>query len=155
MEGVPKRFTVQTSYVPDTTYTKGDGQTCEYLAKTGPACTIYASRPKACREWSCMWLQARLDMGDRPDVLGLIFDERTRVPSALVQDFGEHTYAVHEVWEGASLSPLAADMIEQLSRAFVVMVFYKDGRRGVQGPGIRAEIHPPEKKTHLPIYGMK
>ena len=143
---------------PLKTHTKSEGATCQYLipAKSaGPACTIYENRPTACREWSCMWLQARLDMGDRPDVLGLIFDERTRVPSALVQDFGEHTYAIHEVWEGASLSPLAADMIAQLARVFVVMIFHKDGRRGVQGPGIRAEVHPAEKKKHLPVYGMK
>ena len=49
---------------------------CMHL-KEGTGCAIYATRPKGCREFKCLWLASWKSMGfltedDRPDKLGIM-----------------------------------------------------------------------------------
>lgn len=137
VEGVPMRPDLRSRLV----YRKQEGEECIHLAPKGPACMIYDVRPKACREWSCGWLTEQvLDEEQRPDRWGIIVDERPPTPG-----FGP-TWMVHETRDGAFFEPGPHAFIETLTADRIVLMAYFDGRRGVRGPGIRAEIHPPSKQ---------
>lgn len=48
---------------------------CEHVCERG--CSIYDSRPRTCRDWSCDWKNGLIPGEDlRPDKLGVIFDLR-------------------------------------------------------------------------------
>lgn len=42
--------------------------------ETQPGCSIYATRPSSCREWSCTWLISDLPDEMRPDRCGVVID---------------------------------------------------------------------------------
>lgn len=73
-------------------------------------CSIYATRPDSCREWSCLWLKGLIE-GDerrRPDQLGLVLslDESGVYPMI----------TAYEVWEGAALQPKAKYILDRLGK---------------------------------------
>jgi hypothetical protein len=43
-------------------------------------CSVYAERPKSCREWSCLWRFGMFEDDARPDKLGVVLDLTGRVP---------------------------------------------------------------------------
>lgn len=47
-------------------------------AAIGPGCRIYSERPGACAAYRCSWLEGELDLDDRPDRVGVLF-EHTRL----------------------------------------------------------------------------
>jgi len=47
-------------------------QDCPSLCEAG--CSVYASRPKACRDYLCLWIQGVFVEEDRPDRSGVIVD---------------------------------------------------------------------------------
>jgi hypothetical protein len=48
---------------------------CEHVCEGG--CSIYDTRPRTCRDWSCDWKNGLIPGEDlRPDKLGIIFDLR-------------------------------------------------------------------------------
>jgi Fe-S-cluster containining protein len=49
------------------------GVPCPELT-AGSGCGIYATRPKICRSYRCLWLKGGLEEGDRPDRLGAVLD---------------------------------------------------------------------------------
>ncbi len=53
---------------------KPDGVKCVHLVEGVKGCSIYASRPKACADWSCMWRLGGFEGFDRPDRLGVVVD---------------------------------------------------------------------------------
>ena len=54
---------------------KPAGQLCQHWKKSS-GCTIYETRPAACRDFYCVWLQnASMDDGWRPDLSGFILRE--------------------------------------------------------------------------------
>jgi hypothetical protein len=127
---------------------KPPGKPCVHLTESG--CGIYETRPKGCRDWSCGWLQGYSDLG-QPNEWGIIVDEREPTPN-----FGPSTM-VHEVREGAFSEKGPREFIDGLSKHEIVMMAYADGRRGIRGPSVRAEVHPPSPehakspKHHLRI----
>jgi Fe-S-cluster containining protein len=52
---------------------KLDGNWCP---KSTPCngCSIYATRPEACKKYACVWLNGKGEDADRPDILGVIMD---------------------------------------------------------------------------------
>jgi len=46
---------------------------CRFLSEEH-GCSIYAERPKCCREWECLWLHGLFGEELRPDKSGVIFD---------------------------------------------------------------------------------
>lgn len=68
------------------------GVSCAALGARG--CTIYERRPQICRAYRCLWLQGRLDAGDRPDRLGAVLD--------LVHEGGAALLAIREAVPGAT-----------------------------------------------------
>jgi len=68
---------------------KPAGQLCQHWKKSS-GCTIYETRPAACRDFYCVWLQnASLDDNWRPDISGFILREiRTGIPSHFVNRVG-------------------------------------------------------------------
>ena len=67
---------------------------CEHACEQG--CGIYPSRPIACRNFFCLWLEGFLDNEDRPDRSGLVI---------FPGDPGGHlTWMVYEKREGHHLS---------------------------------------------------
>ncbi|HEX4144972.1 MAG TPA: hypothetical protein VHY91_15815 [Pirellulales bacterium] len=79
-------------------------------------CTIYESRPKTCRTWSCGWLLGRVD-GDertRPDKLGLMFN-RERLG-------GKPITVVYEVWPGAGRESGNAALLGELSQKMPIVL---------------------------------
>lgn len=65
--------------VPVRELNKAGWQDCQYrrhvLHAAGPGCGIYDTRPRSCRNWSCVWLTSP-NWGPelRPDRLGIIVD---------------------------------------------------------------------------------
>jgi hypothetical protein len=53
---------------------KAQGHPCAALA--AHRCSIYATRPKTCASYSCEWLKGHGAKQDRPDVSGILVDER-------------------------------------------------------------------------------
>lgn len=60
---------------------KAFGEPCKYLGRTaiGPGCTIYESRPQACMNYVCLWLDSQRRQGVermpealRPDVCKVV-----------------------------------------------------------------------------------
>jgi hypothetical protein len=53
---------------------KHQDQACRHLDGRNPTarCAIYADRPKACREYFCLWREGLFDDEDRPDKSGVI-----------------------------------------------------------------------------------
>jgi len=59
---------------------KWPDQSCKYLSGTnGPdkRCSIYASRPVACRHYQCLWLQGAFDPDLQPNKSGIIVSPYT------------------------------------------------------------------------------
>lgn len=52
-------------------FPKGENVRCKYQCDEG--CSIYVRRPRECKDFACLWLAGALDLGDRPDTLGLLF----------------------------------------------------------------------------------
>lgn len=59
---------------------KPQGVWCQYV-KAGDGCGVYRSRPQACRDFSCMWLDSQtLDDQFRPDRCSVVFVEPINFP---------------------------------------------------------------------------
>lgn len=80
---------------------------CCHLAG-GEGCSIYTTRPGACRQWSCLWLKGGLkgDVRRRPDHLGLVFSDDVHGPFPML--------TAYEVWAGASREPHAKYVLDRL-----------------------------------------
>jgi hypothetical protein len=94
---------------------------CRHQGQAG--CTIYEARPRACREFHCLWLRGVLpaDLAYRPDSLGVLFDayhpgERTPLRVAAL-----------EAWQGALDNPIVATLIDALAATTPVEVCNRDG----------------------------
>jgi len=86
---------------------KYQDQSCRHLDGRNPTarCAIYADRPKACREYFCLWREGHFDDEDRPDKSGVIAHfsqlESGRIELDLTiddrgKDVGETISRIHE-----------------------------------------------------------
>jgi len=76
---------------------KPDHTPCVHLSKDEPGCGIYTTRPKECREFSCMWIQGLVCKGKlayRPDRLGIILTIMDTPPlTNIIGIFREQKYS--------------------------------------------------------------
>ena len=54
---------------------KPPGVPCVHLSACG-GCAIYKSRPKECRNYSCLWLLGIGPIEERPDLLGVLYEHQ-------------------------------------------------------------------------------
>lgn len=97
-------------------------QRCAHLCEKG--CGSYETRPGACRDYVCLWLQGFLDEQDRPDRLGVIF---TTTSHPEQPELGTLPMLV-ECTPGALGSPRMAFVLEQLSERKPVVIITPAGR---------------------------
>lgn len=106
---------------------KGQYTPCRFerspIAARGPGCSIYPTRPLACRSWSCQWLTTpSWAEAARPDRSGFVVDPVVDI----VQINGKERRAA-QVWalpghEDAFTSDVARPIIEELiARGLVVL----------------------------------
>lgn len=112
------------------------GETCQHVAP-GCGCSIYASRPKDCREYACAWKLGLGSQEQRPDKVGFTM-------TAARPGLGLHpAWLVHELWKGAASTPEAQAFLQQVANPHVVVVM-RDARaiNQVFFPEARAaEVH--------------
>ena len=78
--------TVCCEYMPIKVLAKSAFTPCANLVsplKECENCTIYAERPKVCREYSCMWVVGHGDDEDRPDRCDVLVDSMIPAANAL------------------------------------------------------------------------
>ncbi len=91
------------------------GVPCEKLGPPGTGCSIHATRPSICRRYRCLWLQGKLDDGDRPDRLGAVLD--------LVSEAGMPILEIREATPGATeRSPRLQEIAERFRRTTTVRI---------------------------------
>jgi len=83
-------------------------------------CTIYETRPIACKKFACIWLNGKGEENDRPDLLGVMMD---------MEDFqlGERTIGILHLWEikvGAIDSQRVRQIAEVNSNIGIVVVYH-------------------------------
>ncbi len=81
---------------------------CEHirLDSAGGGCGIYDIRPSICRDYKCGWLNGLGDTGDRPDLLGVMW-QPLELPD------GRPGLGFVEVWPGAMMQPRVHDYLER------------------------------------------
>jgi len=106
-------------------------QLCAHASCDG--CGIYAERPQPCRDYRCLWIEGEFDDGDRPDQIGLAFDQPSLVADH--SDYaGVHVICAREVWPGAREGVRAQNLILRLSRAMIVRLVAPGGTTELIGP---------------------
>jgi Fe-S-cluster containining protein len=91
------------------------GTPCVHLRGPTGGCGIYATRPGICRVYRCLWLQGKLEEGDRPDRLGAILDHASET--------GVMHLAVHEAAPGAfERSPRLREVAERYRAVMPVRI---------------------------------
>lgn len=91
------------------------GVPCSKLGAAGEGCSIHATRPGICRRYRCLWLQGRLEAGDRPDRLGAILD--------LLSEGGMPRLEIREASPGAfARSARLREIAEQFRETTVVRI---------------------------------
>lgn len=102
-----------------TEFNKPAGSRCQYLCDKG--CSIYPTRPYACRRFECLWLKGEAPDWARPDNIGVIFDEMKpkitgkRMPLLVIEEFS-----------GAHKQKLVRPLIEELGKDREVLVVGRD-----------------------------
>ena len=106
-------------------------QPCQHQCKQG--CAIYSERPERCQAYRCRWLQGdpSLKRRDRPDRLGVIFDEHSALGEVLE---GLKYVVAHEVRPGAFSAKRAARWLHGLGADRIVVQVGFSGKRQVTGP---------------------
>jgi uncharacterized protein len=104
-------------------------------AKKDKGCTLFgkADRPKSCTDYRCFWLDGLFERRDRPDRLGLIFDDREPILDWLEKECGFRVVVVREVSPGANRSKRARALLVETARRVPVIYI------GVDLPGVLAE----------------
>jgi len=82
-------------------------------------CGVHAERPRICRGYRCLWLQGKLEDGDRPDRLGAVL--------SLTTEGETPTLFVHEARTGAfDASPRLQEIAGRFREALPVRVSDSD-----------------------------
>lgn len=86
---------------------KPAGQKCAHLCPSG--CAQYASRPDACRDYRCAWLDGLGEEEHRPDRIGLVLDVQAATGK---RGFVRAT----ETMPGASRDPVGKAVLDEIAR---------------------------------------
>lgn len=118
---------------------KGDWERCKHLRR-GPmkGCGIYKDRPADCKVYECLWRANAIEAADfRPDKCGFILStsvfsvhEESVDPS---EGEREPYIMIHELRPGASRTPRADIVIQQIMKIALVIEIQRDGIRKVRG----------------------
>jgi hypothetical protein len=111
------------------------GTPCAKLraAPAPPGCGIYATRPRVCRAYACLWLTGALDEDDRPDQLGAVLD--------LVNEGGLARLRVHEARPGVyASSPRLQAIVARYREAMPVRI--SDVSRAADADAPLRELRP-------------
>lgn len=109
------------------------GDACRHQ-RDGGGCSIYATRPKDCREYACAWKLGIGSPEQRPDKVGFTI-------TASRKSAGLHpAWLVHELRKGAAFTPEAEAFLQKLANPHVVVVM-RDARaiKRIFFPDQRAE----------------
>lgn len=95
---------------------KAAGEKCWRLGYRG--CSIYATRPRSCRGFECLWLQGRFLASERPDLAGLLV---TLVPSTVrfTRETGLALFNAFRVAPG-DLPAVGQGLFDKLARENIV-----------------------------------
>lgn len=109
---------------------KENYRTCCHAAD---GCTIYATRPDSCREWSCLWLQGGMEreVHSRPDRLGLVFSVEARGQFPLL--------TAYEVWPDAAQQPRAKYVLDELGKLCSIVLVDPQNQFVVSSPNASFE----------------
>lgn len=103
---------------------------CACVHQRQSGCSIYDARPRACRDFHCLWLRGALpaEVAYRPDRLGVLFDAYRPAGAADVR------LAALEVWNGAFEEPLSASLIDAIASTRPVELSRRDGAWSTRAP---------------------
>lgn len=102
---------------------KKEFERCAILSRSvQPGCSLYATRPKECRTWSCLWKKGLGEESDIPNVRGIVLDVGTDA----------RVITAKEAFEGGFET--AEPLLEKLSDKFVVVLVWPDGDKLIRGP---------------------
>ena len=81
---------------------KPAGHRCQHV-RTGKGCSIYATRPWSCREWSCLWIKGTEDGSElplrRPDHVHYVIDEVPDIIHMTNKETGAvDQFTVMQIW---------------------------------------------------------
>jgi Fe-S-cluster containining protein len=146
---------------------KHQDQTCRHLDGRNPIarCSIYPDRPKACREYICLWLDGLFNDEDRPDKSGVIAHcdhlndgKTTQLVLTIDKDANYETMQrIHEWCAGVNI----AQILYRTTGTYHLMVQGRDGT-GISGiyvpvdyEGLRLlETKPIDFKEHADPHQM-
>jgi hypothetical protein len=115
--------------VPGPPLHKLAGVRCKHV-RTGKGCTIYSTRPMACRVWACRWLADRETAGmPRPDrchyvidvledYVEQVFDDGSRQRVGVVQVWCDPAF--RDAWRAPELRAYMLRMAEQYRMATII-----------------------------------
>ncbi len=89
---------------------KPENQKCTHECAQG--CEVYSARPRPCRTYRCEWINGKFELGDRPDLIGVIIDDGGG--PAFTETWGKDAVTVREVTVQASESGRAEELINSL-----------------------------------------
>ena len=114
------------------------GVPCAKLGPEGKGCSIHDVRPQICRSYRCLWLQGRLEDGDRPDRLGAVID--------LLSEGGETRLAIREAQPGAFD---ASERLQEIAASFRSSVPVRvSSTEDVMNPDAPYRMLLPNGETH-------
>jgi len=119
--------------IDDPELQKPKNEPCSKLRKDGcGGCSIYATRPKVCKGFECVWLAFPDAMPEelRPDRCGIMLRIVNRNGESRVDDLADAVLLLNETHENALQNELALSLIELLDRSMKlpVLVAMWDGR---------------------------
>jgi hypothetical protein len=111
---------------------KSAGQKCQQVKPGGGGCEIYSRRPKACRDYECLWRSGSFAEIERPDQLGVSLDKTDGYRPDMFPGEG-WAYIAREAVPGGF--ELARGFLTKLTETFVVVLIVEAaGKRVVLGP---------------------
>lgn len=130
------------------TISKPEYQPCPNQCEKG--CSIYATRPKECAEYSCHWLAeinvlVPLQKGhslfpvlkeeERPDKCGVLLEwSGLRAEGAFTKATGIQFFHAREVVPGAFTSWRGKKLLDRLSKKHLVLLVFEGTKRAARGP---------------------
>lgn len=123
---------------------KPEGTPCLNLRSDGPGCASYDIRPKSCRDFNCLWRLGLLELGDRPDKTGVIFDI-----TAAGSRYGRQCLVAREVREGAIDTIM--QILQQLASEGHLIILVQGERRRLMGPEPLVREAQEFMKRQLPV----
>jgi hypothetical protein len=128
---------------------KTDGNWCQHCV-VGSGCAIYQSRPFACREFACAWLNGLGDDNLRPDRFGVMIDTRD-----IELDNGRVVGFIHlfEMKEGSLSTAYIQQLIkDNMDQGFVVVCHFESGNTYEKRASLQPRFFTPNEVAEIEFY---